>query len=88
MPPYQQTYNARLSSNWFYNRLAGEIIASYNPWGNSGLLMPAVKYMPGWMNQAFSFELKYINVFGDNDYEGLGILREKDMVVLTTQFNF
>ena len=40
------------------------------------------------MNSAWSFELKYINVFGDNDYEGLGILRKKDMVVFTTQLNF
>lgn len=88
MPTYQSTINARLSTNWFYNRLATDIVASYNPWGNSGLFMPTVKYMPGWMNSAWSFELKYINVFGDNDYEGLGILREKDMVVLTTQFNF
>lgn len=87
-PTYHSMFNARLSTNWLYNRIATEIVFSYDTFGNSGLVMPAAKYMPGWMNQAWSFELKYIGVFGDNDYEGLGILREKDMVVFTTQFNF
>ncbi|MBI5585241.1 MAG: hypothetical protein HY892_15625 [Deltaproteobacteria bacterium] len=87
-PTYQSHFNGRISTNWLYNRIATELVVSYWPWGNSGLVMPAVKYMPGWLNQKFSFELKYIGVFGDNDYEGLGILRTKDMVVLTTQFNF
>jgi hypothetical protein len=50
--------------------------------------MPVVKWLPSWWDKAFSAELRYINIFGDNDYEGLGIFRQKDMVVLTTQINF
>ena len=81
-------FNARVSTNWLYNLIATELVVSYAPWGNSGLIMPAVKYTPPWLNQKLSFELRYINVYGDNDFEGLGVLRSKDMVVLTTQFDW
>jgi hypothetical protein len=87
-PTYQAHFNGRISTNWLYNRIATELVVSYWPWANSGLIMPAVKWMPGWLNQKFSFELKYIGVYGDSDYKGLGILRDKDMIVLTSQFNF
>ena len=81
-------FNMRISTNWLYNLISTELVASYLPWGNSGLIMPAVKYTPPWLNQKLSLELKYINVFGDNNSEGLGILRSKDMIVLTTQFDW
>ncbi len=87
-PSYVPRFNGRISTNWFYNRLSTELVVSYWPWANSGLIMPAVKWTPGWLNQKFSAELKYINVYGENNYEGMGILRTKDMIVLTTQFNF
>jgi hypothetical protein len=86
-PSFTPRFNLRVSTNWFYNRLSTELVVSYWTWGNSGLIMPAVKWTPGWMNQRFSAELKYIGVYG-NSYEGLGILNTKDMIVLTTQFNF
>ncbi len=85
---YSAGFNLRLSTNWFYNRLSTEVVFGYNTYGNSGLVMPAVKWMPGWQNQKFSAELKYIGLYGDNDYEGLGMFRKKDMIILTTQFNF
>ena len=87
-PEYVPRFSGRISTNWFYNRLATDVVFSYYPWGNSGLVMPSAKWTPGWLNQNFSMELKYINIFGDNNYEGLGFLRTKDMVVLTTQINF
>jgi len=82
------SFNGRISTNWFYNKLSTEIIASFAPRDNSGLLMPIVKYMPAWRNKSLSIECRYIRIFGDDNYEGLGMLQEKDMVVLTTQFNF
>lgn len=81
-------FNGRITTNWLYDRLQTDIVVSYWPWAGSGLFMPSVKWKPGWWNQKFSAELKYIDVFGDNDYEGLGFLRTKDMIVLTTQFEF
>ena len=85
---WNPSFNMRISTNWFYNLLSTEIIASYMPWGRSGLLMPIVKYTPNVLNKNLSFELRYINVFGKNNFQGLGILRTKDMVVLTTQYNW
>lgn len=85
---WNPAFNLRISTNWLYNLISTEIIAGYMPWGKSGLVMPAVKYMPPWLNRKLSFELKYINVFGKNDFQGLGILRHKDMVVLTSQFDW
>jgi hypothetical protein len=85
---WNPSFNMRISTNWRYNQIATELIIGYIPWGRSGLIMPAIKYTPPWMNNALSFELKYINVFGKNDFKGLGILRRKDMVVLTSQYNW
>lgn len=81
-------YNTRISTNWLYDRIETELIVSYWPWARSGLLMPAVTWKPGWMNRKFSAQLKYINVYGNSHYEGLGFLGTKDMIVLTSQFNF
>ena len=87
-PTYHAGFNIRISTNWYYNRLSTEVVFGYDTFGNSGLFMPAIKWMPGWLNQKFSAELKYIGLYGDSNYEGLGIFRKKDMVILTTQFNF
>ena len=88
VPNYHASFNIRISTNWYYNRLATELVFGYDTFGNSGLFMPAITWKPGWMNQKFSAELKYIGLYGDNDYEGLGMFRKKDMFILTTQFNF
>lgn len=88
VPNYHASFNLRISTNWYYNRLSTDLVFGYDTFGNTMLLMPTVKWMPGWMNQKFSAELKYIGLMGDNDYEGLGMFRKKDMIILTTQFNF
>ena len=82
------SFAGRVATNWFYSLLSTELIATYNVTDKSGFIMPVVKWTPAWKNKAFSAELRYIGIFGENDYEGLGILRQKDMIVLTTQFNF
>jgi hypothetical protein len=84
---WNPSFNMRISTNWLYNLIYTDLTFGYMPWGKSGLIMPSIKYMPSWMNNAFSFELKYIGIFGDK-FKGLGILRSKDMVVFTTQFNW
>lgn len=84
---WNPSFNMRISTNWFYNLISTELIAGYTPWGHSGIIMPAVKYMPSWLNQKLSFELKYIGVYG-NKFKGVGILQSKDMVVFTTQFDW
>jgi hypothetical protein len=84
---WNPSFNMRISTNWLYNLISTELIVGYLPWGNSGLVMPAVKYNPPWLNQKISFELKYIGVFG-NKFKGPGILRSKDMIVFTTQFDW
>ena len=88
MPQWNPAFNMRISTNWLYNLISTELVVGYMPWGRSGLIMPAVKYMPPWLNKKLSFELKYINIFGKNDFQGLGILRKKDMVLLTSQFDW
>jgi hypothetical protein len=85
---YKPTIGARISTNWFYNLLQTELVVSYGFKGQDGLIMPVVKWSPSWKDKAFSAELRYINIFGDNDYEDLGMFRQKDMIVLTTQLNF
>jgi hypothetical protein len=88
----QRTWNpaftTSISTTWFYDLVSTQIIASFSPWGESGLLMPVVKYTPSWWNKKFSAELRYVNIFGNSNYKGLGILKDKDLVVLTTQFDW
>jgi hypothetical protein len=88
MKQWNPQFNMRISTNWRYNQIATELIVGYLPWGNSGIIMPAIKYMPPWLNKQLSFELKYIDIFGKSNFKGLGILRTKDMVVLTSQYNW
>ena len=85
---WNSQFNLRIGTAWRYGQISTEIITSYLPCGRSGLIMPIVKYTPPWLNQRLSFELRYINVFGKNTNQGLGILRSKDMIVLTSQFNW
>ena len=85
---WNPAFNMRISTNWHYNLFSTSLIVGYIPWGDSGLIMPSVGYTPAWFNESLSFQLQYINIFGSNDFEGLGIFRKKDMVVLTTQFNW
>lgn len=56
---------------------------------NNGLINPSFTYAPDWMNRKWSFKLAYTNIFGDNDFDyPYGLVRAKDLVVLTTQFSF
>jgi hypothetical protein len=87
-PTYHAGFNARISTTWLYNKIGTSVIVGYDTFGNSGLVMPTVSYTPAWQNEKLSFELKYIGVFGESNYEGLGLFRKKDLVVLTTQLNF
>lgn len=87
-PTFIPRFNGRISTNWLYNRWSTSITFSYWPWGNSGLIIPAIKWTPGWQNNRFSAKLEYIYVYGDSPYEGLGIFRTKSMILLETQLNF
>jgi hypothetical protein len=87
-PNYSAAFNININTTWFYNKLSTDLTTGFNTFGNSGLFMPSVKWMPTWRNQRFSAELKYIGIYGDSNYEGLGTLRKKDMLLLTSQFNF
>jgi hypothetical protein len=54
-----------------------------------GLVKPSFAFVPDWMNRMWKFELSYSNLFGKDDYSyPYGLYREKDMVLLTTQFSF
>lgn len=88
LPSYKPSVSGRITTNWLYNVIQTDLIVAYNFKSESGLFMPLIKWTPSWRDKAFSAELRYIGIFGDNDYEDLGMFRQKDMIVLTTQFNF
>jgi len=85
---YKPSIGGRITTNWMYNLIQTDLIVSYGFKGKDGLVMPLIKWMPAWKDKAFSAELRYIGIFGDNNYEDLGMFKQKDMIVLTTQFNF
>jgi hypothetical protein len=85
---YNPSFSARISTNWFYNLIETQLIMSYGFNNNDGLIMPVVKWKPAWRDKAFSAELRYIGIFGDSNYENIGMFKQKDMAVLTLQYNF
>ncbi len=88
LPSWQGNFNLDIKTNWFYNNLETGLTAGYGTFGNSILLVPRVKWMPGWWDKKFSAELRYIYVDADSRYEGLGVWKDKNYVLLQTQFNF
>ena len=87
MASYNPSFNMRIATDWI-NLWTTQVIFSINPRNKGGLFMPSVTFKPRWLNSAFSFELKYIRIFADSSYDGIGLLEQKDMLLLTTQFNF
>jgi hypothetical protein len=81
------TFLFNIGTNWNYSEYSAGVMVIYNVY-NNGAILPSVKWTPDWYNKAFSFDLKYINVFGKDDFEGMGLFRQKDMLVFTTQFSF
>jgi hypothetical protein len=87
-PNYHAAFNVHIWTSWLYNKVTTDLIVGYDTWGNSGIVMPSVKYTFPWLNEKLSAELKYIGIYGDNKYTNMGTFKGKDMVLLTTQFNF
>jgi hypothetical protein len=53
-----------------------------------GLIQPSFTYVPPWMNNRWQFKLQYSNIFGPDYTYPYGLMKEKDNVILTTQFTF
>ena len=75
-------------TNYNFGMYSYDLTVIYNT-RNNGLIQPSFSYSPDFMNRKWKFTLQYSNVFGDDNYDyPYGLVREKDMVVLTTQFSF
>ena len=75
------------STNYDFNKYQYALTVIYNS-ESCGLIQPSFTYAPPWMNNKWSFKLQYSSVFGPDYSYPYGLLKEKDMVVLTTQFIF
>ena len=82
------SFGINLSTSWDYAKWNTGLIVAYSPKTESGLLMPNVSVTPDVLNRQLSFQLQYFRVFGESNYTGLGMMQQKDMVLLTTQLNF
>ncbi len=89
--PYHKDDHVLFASggtNYNFGMYSYALTLIYN-FRNNGLISPSFTYAPDWMNRKWSFKLAYTNIFGDNDFDyPYGLVREKDMVLLTTQFSF
>jgi hypothetical protein len=88
LPTYHAAFNIRISTSWFYNKIGTALVFGYDTFGDSGIVMPSISYTPARFKDNLAFTLQYIGIYGDSKYEGIGILKNKDMIVLTTQYNF
>jgi hypothetical protein len=81
------TLMASIGTNYNFGMYAPSFTILYNL-RNSGLMQPSFSYNPDWMNRKWSFKLQYNMVFGKKLETGYGLVEEKDLIVLTTQFSF
>lgn len=81
------TFLFNIGTGFDYDMYRAGLTVMYNL-NDNGAIIPSVKYVPEWFNKACSFELKYIGIFGKDNFEGFGLFQQKSMVVLTSQFSF
>ena len=87
-PQDSHTIMCSLGTNYNFGMYAFDLTMLYNM-KNNGLVQPSFTFNPDWMNRKWSFKLQYSNIFAEDEYDlSYGIMSEKDMVVLTTQFSF
>jgi hypothetical protein len=85
---WMPSFNMRVSTSWLYGMIGTDCILSWSAYGNSWLIMPGVNYKVPWANDQLTFALTYVNISAKDYYQGIGILRSKDLLQLTTQFNW
>ena len=88
LPQYQAQFNANISTTWYYNLFTTSCVIGYSNWGSSLLLIPTVGWNPPFWNGRFSATLQYIGISGNNNYDGILMWHDRDVVLLTTQLNF
>ena len=77
-----------LSTNYNFGMYAPGITLIHND-ENCGMLQLAFDYNPDWMNRKWKFTLKYTNLYSNDTYDFVyGLLDEKDMIAIQTQFSF
>jgi hypothetical protein len=82
-------FMASFGTNYNFGMYAPDLTVLFNPRNSQGLVMPSISYNPDWMNRKWSFKLAYTALFGEGNFQyPYAIAKEKDLVVLTTQFSF
>ena len=74
-------------TNYDFGKYGYSLTVIYNS-EECGLIQPSFTYVPDFLNRQLSFKLSYSNVFGSDYAYPFGLMKEKDMVILTTQFSF
>ena len=87
-PKDSHTFMFSLGTNYNFGMWVPNLTVIYNT-ENNGLIQPSIGFEPDWMNRKWTFKLQYSYIFADDELDvPYGIMSEKDMVVLTTQFSF
>lgn len=85
---YNPSFSVLIGTTWFYKLLSTSLLAVYMPWADSGFISPSVGFTPSWMNGKWSFTLMYVNCYGQSDTKGFVFARDKNLLVLTSEFDF
>lgn len=88
LPQYRAQFIVNAKTNWMYDKFETALAVGYQTFGNGMMMVPSVKWLPGFMNKKFTAELKYIYLDGDRDKDVFGIWKDKSYVQLQTQFTF
>jgi hypothetical protein len=87
---WDSTFVFSISTSYNYGMYSYGVSGVYNVNSGNGLVSPSFTFTPDILNSKLSFKLNYTGIFAstENAFESYGLIRENDVVILTTEFYF
>jgi hypothetical protein len=81
------TLSLRMSTVYQAATLSPSLLLIYQPHQQAGAIVASLGLAAPW-DERLSAELRYVAVLGDSWYDGLGVFRRKDFVMLSVRYGF
>lgn len=84
---FDHNFIGQIGTNYNYGMYTYSLTLVYNTQGQ-GIIQPSFTYVPDILNRNLSFNLKYVAFLANTEdsFAGYGLVRDKDLVILTTEF--
>lgn len=85
--PLSDTLSLRMSTVYQAATIAPSLVLIYQPHQRAGAIVASLGLTAPW-EERLTAELRYVAVMGDSTYNGLGLFRRKDFVMLSVRYGF